>query len=144
MMWMTDFSGNGEDALGEGCAIANSLSAVSVQGTHLFQYNSPLEFFTEVVSYCWCNFYLAISYSCIACFSAVKLHPIESPFQPVCRESLCHTSCSLCLGGSHFLCNNLICLLSVQTPLFLTASYIRSGLFLEPHKQGWAISSLVI
>lgn len=34
MMWIADFSGNGEDALGERCVIADSLSALSVQGTY--------------------------------------------------------------------------------------------------------------
>lgn len=36
-MWIADFSGNGEYALGERCVIANSLSAVSVQRTYIFQ-----------------------------------------------------------------------------------------------------------
>ena len=147
MTWIADFSGNGEDALGERCVIANSLSAASVQGTDIFQYNSQEKYCTKIVFYHWCNFYLVSSYSYTARFSVDKLDHIECPFHSVFWESLCHIKYTLWgvpQRGSPFLSDNLSSLLSVQMALFLSTTYIRSGLFLEAHKQWWAISSLVI
>lgn len=122
----------------------------SVQGTVLFQNNPPppqMLHRKSLLSLMQFLFLKASSYSYIACFSVAKLDNIESHFHSVCRESPCHARHrlhSMRQSGSPFLSGKSICLLSMQTALFLSTSYIRSGLFLEPHKQRWAISSLVI